>query len=222
MSVCSWLVTEFVVCSGTISQWKWKLVVVSKSLISFTLLGGLNRWILGVKPWSLNVCGLLRVIKFENFTSQTGDAFYTLFDERSWLSQSTLIILNITELIGLTSSIELFACTKCILVLCAPSSLWKASIFVVEAWKCFDRSIRKIKLINVVLMNHAQNWLVLNRMCTWVFDLSLINCVFFIEPIWWNQLRSIMLWNSMKSIKWSWETSWCQTVNWWLEITFLY
>ena len=68
-------------------------------------------------------------------------------------------------------------------------------------------SINERQLSDVVLVNHAKNWLFLLSVYLWVLHSLGVGGQKFPESIIWNQTECLLLWLAVDSVQWLWETT---------------
>ena len=153
----------------------------------------------------------MRVFCFVDFAAEAGRDLHTLLVEWSGGTQTTLNSLSVVKICLLTILIWLCLVAKVVAVGGLPVWLVVALIVLVEngseaGFRSLDGSINERQLSDVVLVNHTQNGSLLNAVDLRVFQFSLVSGLLFIEPIRWNQLRSVVLWHSVQSIQRLWQS----------------
>ena len=82
-------------------------------------------------------------------------------------------------------------------------------------------SINEREFCDVVLIDHAQNWFLLQSVVLWVDNFLLGSGLQFSESIVWNQTKCLLPWFSCDGSEWCWNTTGRETVQVGLFLTFL-
>lgn len=135
----------------------------------------------------------MRVLDFVHLAAETGCDLNALLVHGSRRTETTLHCLGIVKLLLLTILIGLLLISEFVAVSRLPVSFVVASCMLVNnsAEACiwtFDWTVNERKFCNIVFVDHTQNGSFLDAVDLWILQFSLVNRLFLIETVRWNQL----------------------------------
>ena len=180
----------------------WKRVGVVKELhlvlASLTIVDSAHAWILLIQPTALNISLLLWVISLRvNLTDQVGDLVNALL-----LSGATVASrqrsLSLLEISGGCGRVLWSTLTKVVPILSAEVALIVGRLVSgddgAEALgRGMHGSINERKLSDVVLVDHAENWLLLAHVDSGLLDLLLVRRLQLTEAVIADQMLGLLL-----------------------------
>jgi len=166
----------------------------------------------------LNIGGRLWFARLVNFTAEAGCDFDTLLVHWSWHAETALDSLVVVECLLLTVGAQLGLVTVSIVIGSVPiSSVVSGRVLLNDGAKTgiwsFDWAVHERQFSDVIFMDHTQYGPFLDAMDDGVLKLSLGDSVLLVKTIGGNELRGIVLWLAMQSIKWLWQSSGSQTID---------
>ena len=213
-SVGAWLITEVESGVDALAHWQRSSIVVELHLLlaSHALVHGLNSWVLIVHPGSLHI-GLLLwdEVLGVNLTDEVGDLLDAHLLKWTDLSASLVALISL-EFLNSASSIEHLLLSEVVSVLGAEvASILVSSLAGDHSTEAtvsgLDWSVHETQLSDVVLVNHAQHWLLLLVVHLWVLDLLLVRCLQLSEAVVWDEAKGLLLWLAVDGTQRGWNST---------------